>query len=349
MKPARPSVRGFQTVPHPKKQIDLSVVIPAYRSAPCLPALVDRLIPVLEGLGTSYEVIFVEDSSPDETWAVLRELQQTHPQRINLIRLQNNFGQHNALMCGFRHARGRLIATLDDDLQHQPEELPKLIDELERGQYDLVYGGYKTKRHNTVRKFVTIPVLLFYQKVFRSKIAPTSFRVLRREVVQGILYYDRPFTVIDGLLSLNTRRIGRVFIDHAPRAEGRSTHSFRKLLLLAFNLFTNFSVLPLRFVSLAGAVAGCAGTVIVALGALELAGTGVTAIGLLIVCLGAIVLLGGAQLLALGLLGEYIGRIHINVNRHPQYLVREYLPAAESGHASELVPPTALTSSSGTS
>lgn len=307
--------------------MDLSVVIPAYRSQLSLPELLERLLRVLDTTGLSYEIVLVDDGSPDATWEVLCAHQRRFPDRIRLVQLMRNFGQHNALMCGLREARGRLVATMDDDLQHRPEDLPRLLARQAEGDYDLVYGGYRIRRHNFVRNMVTIPVLLFYQHVFRSRIAPTSFRVMRRELVESILHYRHAFTVVDGLLAWNTNRIGRVYIEHCRRSKGRSTYSLSKLVLLAFDLFTNFSIAPLRWLAWIGvlllalglgaglwfggqwAVDGAAPAESVRLSVANLW----AAVGVLL----------GVQLLAFGLLGEYVGRVLLNVNGKPQYVVRQ--------------------------
>lgn len=324
--------------------VEISVVIPAYRSAASLPVLLERLTRVMEATGRSYEIIVVDDGSPDETWRTLQEQQKRFPGRLLIVQLTRNFGQHNALMCGLRRSEGRIIATLDDDLQHRPEDLPQLLKKLDEGRYDLVYGGYRIRRHNFLRNVVTIPVLLFYEYVFRSRIAPTSFRVVRRELVESILHYRHAFTVVDGLLAWQTNRIGRVYIEHCRRAAGRSTYTLPKLVALAFDLFTNFSIAPLRALS-------AAGLLFVTIGSLAMAwywstvseAPAVIGQGSL---LAVLAILAGIQLLGLGLLGEYIGRSLLSINGKPQYAVRQTVddrreraycsgPAAEKQHPAE--------------
>ena len=148
---------------------DLSVVIPVYRSESTLVRLVDRLLPVLEATGRRHEIIFVEDGSPDDSWAVLGRLQAAHPDRIAAIQLMRNYGQHNALMCGLRHARGRLVVTMDDDLQNPPEEIPKLLEAIEARNLDLVYGDYASrKKHDGWRNLGSSLVNAFYRITFRQ-------------------------------------------------------------------------------------------------------------------------------------------------------------------------------------
>ncbi len=258
----------------------------------------------------------------------LSKLQSQYPE-ITAIQLMRNFGQHNALMCGLRHARGDLIVTMDDDLQNPPEEIPVLVAAIEGGDYDLVYGKYRRKRHGRWRNFGSAVVNVFYRLVFHLTVTVTAFRVMRRQLAQSILSYDLNFTFLDGLLAWNTQRMGEVPVDHEPRQDGRSGYSLRRLALLAMNLFANFSLLPLQMVSLLGFVFSLIGfglgsyyLVLYFLDRLVVPGYASTIV--------AILVLGGTQLLALGVIGEYLGRLHLNVNRKPQYTVRETL-----GHRSD--------------
>ena len=244
--------------------VDLSIVIPVYRSAPTLRPLVDRLRAVLSRSGREFEIVFVEDGSPDQSWEVLRELQAEHPDCIVAIQLMRNFGQHNALMCGFRHARGRYVITMDDDLQNPPEEIPRLLEALLSGGYDLVYGSIADKKHAGWRNTGSALVNSFYRITFHTHVTITSFRIIRRELLESIFTYDLNFTFIDGLLAWSTQRIGQVPVRHEPRAVGRSGYNLLKLLLLAFNLFTNFSLLPLQLTSMIGLVASAGGLLVAA-------------------------------------------------------------------------------------
>lgn len=301
--------------------MDISVLVPVYNSAETLREFVRRTMDVLDRLGGPYEIVFVDDGSADRSWQTLCELQAEHPDRLVVIQLMRNFGQHNALMCALRHARGRLLVTLDDDLQTPPEEIPKLVAAIEEGQLDLVYAQYKSKQHELWRNLGSGLVSLFYRMVFRVRVKVTSFRVLRRELAEQILAYDLNFTYLDGLLAWNTQRISGVEVEHHARQSGRSGYSFGKLFVLAMNLFTNFSLFPLQLVSLLGFAFSLIGFV---LGTYYL----IRALSQTIVVSGyaslivSIFILSGVQLLALGVLGEYLGRLHLNVNRKPQYGIR---------------------------
>jgi undecaprenyl-phosphate 4-deoxy-4-formamido-L-arabinose transferase len=307
--------------------MDVSVVIPVYRSADTLGELWRRLVAVLDATGLDYEIVFVDDGSPDDSWRELEALRRHLPDRVVAVRLMRNYGQHNALMCGFRHSRGDYVVTMDDDLQNPPEEIPKLLEAIKAADLDLVYGTYGRKKHRAWRNLSSDVVKAFFRLVFRSGVDVTSFRVIRRPLLESIFSYDLNFTFIDGLLAWNTQRVGEVTVDHRPRLAGRSGYSLAKLTLLALNLFTNFSLLPLQIVSLVGLVTALAGL----LGA---------AVNLVLYCLSeiavpgyastmiAILILGGIQLVSLGITGEYIGRLHLNVNRKPQYVERVALRAS---------------------
>jgi undecaprenyl-phosphate 4-deoxy-4-formamido-L-arabinose transferase len=239
-----------------------------------------------------------------------------------IIRLMRNFGQHNALMCGLRHASGQYIVTIDDDLQNPPEEIPKLLEAIEKGEYDLVYGVCESKKHDRWRNMGSRVVNTFFRMVFKLPVTVSSFRAIRHELVTAALAYNLNFTYLDGLFAWNTQRIGQVTVEHLERRDGRSGYSLSKLLLLALNLFTNFSLLPLQAVSVIGLLAATGGIV-----------TGVYYLALFLTAkitvpgfasiITAVLILGGIQLLALGMIGEYLGRVHLNINRKPQYTIRD--------------------------
>jgi undecaprenyl-phosphate 4-deoxy-4-formamido-L-arabinose transferase len=302
--------------------MELSVVIPVYRSANTLFALLERLLKVLTSSGLTFEIVLVDDGSPDGSWQVLTELQATHADRLVVIQLMRNYGQHNALMCGLRHARGEYVVTMDDDLQHPPEEIPKLLRAIRAGDFDLVYGAYDTRKQGGWRDFGSAIAVRFYRMVLRSPVGLTSFRIMRRELVQSVLSYDLNFTFIDGLLAWNTQRIGEVKVEHKPRLQGQSGYNLRKLMVLGLNLFTNFSLVPLQLASLCGFLAAAAGLGLAGVFLVMYFLARITVPGFASIII-TILVLGGIQLLALGIIGEYLGRLHLNVNRKPQYVERQ--------------------------
>ncbi|MGQ9563566.1 MAG: glycosyltransferase family 2 protein [Thermogutta sp.] len=307
----------------PNSEIALSIVIPVYRGRETIRLVVEGLLGTLsqkDGL----EVILVDDASPDNAWEVLQQLHQECPDRVRIIQLMRNFGQHNAIMCGLRHARGDVIITMDDDGQHPPEEIPRLLQTLEQTGADVVYGVPRNRQHAWWRNLGSWLVIRFFQVALNTRVVPSAFRAMRREVVDAITRYPYHFTHIDGLVIWNTLRIAQVEVEHRPRAAGRSSYSLSKLLLLAINVFTNFSLLPLQVASVFGFFAAVGGLllgtfylVMYLLGRIAVPGYASTIV--------AVLVLGGLQMLSLGIIGEYLGRVHLNINRRPQYTVRKIL------------------------
>jgi undecaprenyl-phosphate 4-deoxy-4-formamido-L-arabinose transferase len=312
--------------------VDLSVVIPVYNSAPIMPQLLARLCKVLDGLDMTYEIVMVDDGSPDDSWCELSALQKLYPEKITAVQLMRNYGQHNALMCGFRHTRGKLIVTMDDDLQHPPEEIPKLLKAIQSNDCDLVYGCYDKKKHPMLKNTGSAIVNTFFRHVFRLPVTITAFRIFRRELLDAILGYTRPFTFIDGLLAWNTRRVGTTTVEHHPRPVGRSGDTLHKMITLALNLFTNFSLLPLQIVSLVGSFAAACGLLTGFYYLVRHFTGSITTPGYASIIV-SILTLGGLQLLGLGIIGEYLGRLHLNVNAKPQYWERQVLSASPDGLA----------------
>ncbi len=321
----------------------LSIVIPVYNSEYILKDLIARLMPVLHEWGAPFEVVMVNDGSKDGSWSVLCELQRSHPDHLTAINLMRNFGQHNAIMCGLRQCSGEFVVTMDDDLQNPPEEIPKLLRTLEADQADLVYGCYESKKHEKWRNLGSEIAQIFYRRIFRRSNRVTAFRAIRRDLVDSILTYSLNFTYLDGLFAWNTDRISEVLVDHHGRRTGRSGYSVRRLVLLAFNLFTNFSLMPLQIVSLFGFLLAISGFAVGAYYVLQHFLNNIVVPGFAATIV-AVLMLGGAQLIALGVMGEYLGRLHLNVNRKPQYVCREIRvadvtadgaePTSESGDAS---------------
>lgn len=301
--------------------LDVSVVIPVYGSEGSIEPLVRRLAETLRAMKLQFEVICVNDDSPDGVWSRIVALQAEIPELLG-IHLMRNFGQHNATMCGFAHARGKVVVTMDDDLQHDPAELPKLLTRLNENGLDVVYGAYEVKRHSRFRNIGSGLVNQVFRRVFQIPFNFSSYRAIRRPVIQSIVNYNLNFTFIDGLLAWTTRRIGSVQITHHDRTMGRSGYNIRKLLSLALNLITNFSIAPLQIASLLGFLSAIGGfaTGLAFLTAYIFGGIEVPGFASTIT---AILVLGGVQLLALGTIGEYVGRLHLNFNKKPQFVVRE--------------------------
>jgi glycosyltransferase involved in cell wall biosynthesis len=302
--------------------IEYSVVIPVYNSEATLEELYSRLQSVLKPISGNFEIIFIDDASHDRSWQKLEEL-HSRDNRVKVIQLMYNFGQHNAIMCGFHFVQGEYVITMDDDLQNPPEEIPKLIDRIKEG-YDLVYGEYLSKKHNWFRNIGSSLVQLMYRKVFNVYNNLSAFRIIKRQLIQNILNYDRNYVFIDGLLAWNTKNIGEIRVLHRERKHGRSGYGLGKLITLSLNMITNFSVVPLQMASILGLLFALLGFIMGVLFFVKkiIFGIPLTGYASLIV---AITIFSGIQLLSLGLIGEYIGRIHININKRPQYEIRKQL------------------------
>lgn len=310
-----------ENVPQKAPELDLSIVVPVYNSAKTLGNLLERLTTVLGSITQSYEIILVDDGSSDESWAVIQALRETYSEHLVAVQLMRNYGQHNTLMCGLGIARGEYVLTMDDDLQNPPEEIPKLLAHIKQHGLDLVYGCPSERKHAAWRNIGSRLVIHFYRTVFRNPVTPTPFRIMRNQLAQSVMFYDLNFTFLDGLLAWCTSRIGGVEVEHHPRAQGGSGYSLGKLLLMALNLYTNFSLIPLQIVSGLGFVTALSGFSVGLYYLIQFLASNIEVPGFASTII-AILILGGAQLLALGVIGEYLGRLHLNVNRKPQYVIR---------------------------
>lgn len=302
---------------------DLSIVIPVYGGGKTITRIVQDIVCQVNK-ESQIEIILVDDDSPDNAWQILRDLHGRYPRLVRAVRLMRNFGQHNAIMCGLRHARGRYIVTMDDDGQHPPKEIERLVRSLEETGADVVYGVPRRREHAGWRNLGSAIVTAFYKTIFRTNVTPSAFRILRREMVASILAYDLNFTYLDGLLAWSTNRIASVEVEHLPRSEGQSGYSQAKLIHLALNVFTNFSYLPLQVVTVLGIIVAIVGLGMGAYYVFRYLTGAITVPGYASIIV-AVLVLGGLQMLALGIIGEYLGRVHLNINRKPQYVVRDMI------------------------
>jgi len=297
------------------------VVVPAYRSAASLPELVRELEPVLEAATAQYELILVDDGSSDATWAVIEELAQGRDW-IKGVRLMRNYGQHNALLCGIRRARYELILTMDDDLQHPPEEIPKLLERL-GPETDVVYGTPAVEQHGLWRDVATQVTKFALQSAMGAPIArkASAFRVFRTQLRDAFATYDAPYVSIDVLLTWATTRFAAIKVRQQPRVIGASNYTFRKLVVHALNMLTGFSTWPLRLASMIGFFFTLVGTLALfyVIGRFLITGGSVPGFPFLA---SMIAIFSGAQLFALGIMGEYLGRMHARSMQQPTYTVR---------------------------
>ena len=311
----------------------VSFVIPCYASSKTLPAVVEEIDTTMASMKQyTYEIIMVNDCSPDDTFAVIRELCQQKKNRTG-ISLAKNFGQHAALMAGFHYITGDIVVCLDDDGQTPANEVGKLLTQIEKG-YDVVYAEYENKQHSAFRNFGS-RINKFMTEYMLDKpkdLYISSYFAVRRFIVDNMLEYEHSYPYVIGLVLRATKNITNVPVKHRARLEGESGDSFKKLLALWFNGFTAFSVKPLR-------LASCTGCLLATLGFAY-------ALYLIIrkllhpqaILLGwsstisLLLIIGGIILLVLGIIGEYIGRIYICINRAPQYVIRDIIGDKEQPH-----------------
>jgi glycosyltransferase involved in cell wall biosynthesis len=299
----------------------LSVVIPVYNSEESLPILLDRLASLLPTVATRFEVILVNDASRDGSAAVVDRAADGLPWVVG-IQLMRNFGQHNAVLAGIRNARFDTIVTMDDDLQHLPEEIPKLIAKLSEG-FDVVYGFPKRESHGLLRDIASRLTKLTLQVAMGVEIASrvSSFRIFRTQVREAFAGYSGAFVHIDVLLSWGTSRFAAIPVSNPPRTLGKSTYTVKKLLVHATNMVTGFSILPLQLAGLLGFAFSFFGVCVLAfvLGKYMIQGEKVAGFPFLASILA---IFSGAQLFAIGIIGEYLARMHFRLMDKPSYVVR---------------------------
>lgn len=309
----------------------LSVVIPVYNGALSLPELVSRLGEELPKLTDIFELIFVEDDGRDNSWEVIQQLVRQHPW-IRGFKHMRNYGQHNALLCGIRAARYEVIVTMDDDLQHPPEEIRRLLDKLAEG-YDAVYGTPQHEQHGFFRDMASQVTKIALQSTMGVDVARSvsAFRVFRTQLRDAFANYQSPYVSIDVLLTWGTKRFAAIPVRHDPRKLGISNYTLRKLVTHALNMMTGFSILPLQIASLVGFALTMFGVIVLVyvIGRALIENAAPAGFPFLA---STIAVFSGAQLFALGIMGEYLARMHVRIMGQPSSVVREaveYQPQAE--------------------
>ena len=306
----------------------ITVVIPVYNGESSLQKLCGRLTEVLPAVGTSYEIILVNDCSRDGSWGVISQLAVTVP-GVRGINLMRNYGQHNALLCGIRAARGDLIVTMDDDLQHQPEEIPRLLARLDEG-FDVVYATPEREPHGFWRAIASRITRLALRSAASPEVARnvSAFRVFRTKLREAFAGYQAPFVSIDVLLTWATSHFGAVKVPFKPRWSGSSSYTFAKLVRHALDMMTGFSTAPLQVASLIGF--GCTlfgvAVFVYVVGRYFLEGS-IPGFPFLA---SIIAIFSGAQLFALGVIGEYLARMHFRTMNQPPYAIRDIAAAENS-------------------
>ncbi len=307
---------------------DISFVIPCYRSEQTIGSVVAEINTVMtEVVKKTYEIILVNDSSPDNTFETIRSLADNSDNIIG-INLAKNFGQHAALMAGMRASRGDIVVCLDDDGQTPANEVYKLLDKLDEG-YDVCYASYGHKQHNGFRNFGSkVNELMTRIMLGKPKeLYISSYFAAKRFIVDDMLRYEQPYAYVIGLVLRATRNIANVPVDHRAREIGNSGYTLKKLLGLWFNGFTAFSIKPLRIATFIGGLTACTGflyglyTIIKKLILMDSVQAGYSA------TMSVLVFVGGMIMLMLGMIGEYVGRMYICMNNSPQYVIKEVVGA----------------------
>ena len=307
--------------------MQLSIVVPVYNSADCLPALARRVEQDFGGHFDSYELILVNDDSPDASWDVIAGLADKYP-FITGVNLRRNVGQDNAIMAGLHHARGEVAVIMDDDLQHDPSDIPALYKQAQRG-FDVVYACFKEKHQaawkNLGSWFNDRVAVLVLGKPKRIYMSP--YKAIGREVVDEIIKYDGPYSYIDGIIFTVTSNITQIPVAHHPRFAGKSNYNLLKSIRVWLKLATSFSVFPLRIATITGGLISLFSFIMAfffVIQTLFLENPPEGWASLIV----SVFFLGGIQLMGIGAVGEYIGRIFITQNRRPQFTIKQVYRSA---------------------
>ncbi|MGB0128293.1 MAG: glycosyltransferase [Rhodocyclaceae bacterium] len=316
-------------------QPEVSVIIPVYNEETSLPLLFDRLYPALDGLGTSYEILFVNDGSRDRSAAVLREQFSRRPEATRVVLFGANFGQHMAILAGFELCRGDIVVTMDADLQNPPEEIANLVAKMREG-YDYVGTIRRLRQDTAFRRYASRLMNEVRERTTRIRITDQGcmLRAYSRSVIDAINSCHEVSTYVPALAYSFAQRPTEIEVAHEERAAGTSKYSLYKLMRLNFDLLTGFSEVPLQLVSMAGMVLSALSALFVVFLALRRIFFGPEAEGLFTL-FGIAFFMLGILLFAVGLLGEYVGRIYQQVRHRPRYLIQAVLESKTAEPAQE--------------
>lgn len=303
---------------------EISIVVPVYRSENILPHLAAQVSAAMDAAGKveRFELILVNDASPDGSWRVIQDLATRHA-FVKGICLARNFGQHNATMAGLNHAQGDIVVIMDDDLQHPPQTIMSLVGAVREG-YDVCYTRYVNRQHAFWKKlgsWFNDRVASFLLRKPRG-LYLSSYKALHRRVVQEVIRYDGPYAYVDGLILDITNHITSVPIEHQARHEGKGNYNLRKSLSLWLKMATSFSIIPLRVASITGMILAAVSALVMIVVVVQKLLHPETPAGWTSLVL-TVLFVGGLQLLCLGVIGEYLGRAYLKINHKPQFAVRE--------------------------
>ena len=310
---------------NPATPVEISVVVPVYNEEAVLPDLFARLYDAMDELGRSWEVVFVDDGSRDRSVAMLREQFQARPEVTRVVLLRANAGQHAALMAGFNHCAGNVVVTIDADLQNPPEEIGKLIEQIDAG-HDYVGSIRRMRRDSWWRHYASRLMNVVRERITRVHMTDQGcmLRAYHRDIVLAMLASSESQTFIPALGYLYARDPTEVVVEHNERVAGESKYSLWRLIQLNFDLMTGFSIVPLQVFSLLGMVISAGSFLLVVILALRRLFIGPEVQGVFTL-FGIAFFMIGLLLSAVGMLGEYVGRIYIEVRKRPQYVVAAVL------------------------
>ena len=301
----------------------ISVVIPCYRSQYSIESVVDGAYKTLSQRDEPFEIILVNDGSPDDVWTVITKLTEKYPHIVKGINFTKNFGQHAALLAGYKYSKGDIVVSMDDDGQTNPEFIWKLIDRLDDG-FDVVYAKYPVTKESLFRRLGSWANNKMSEDLIGKpkNVKGTSFNAIRRYVIDDMIKYDKSYPYIGGLVYRATSNIGDVEIEHNERKQGKSGYTLSKLVNLTLNGFTAFSVKPLRIASYLGIFSAFAGFIYAVVIVVRKIVNPNIQLGYSSM-MSAILFIGGLIMFLLGMIGEYVGRIYISINNQPQYVIKE--------------------------
>lgn len=298
---------------------EISVIIPVFNSSENLEELSSQIDHNLKSF--DYELVFINDASSDDSWGIITKIAQNN-QKVLGINLRKNCGQDNSILAGLRNSSGEIVVIMDDDLQHSPADIIKLVNACKNG-YDVCYANFITKKHSVIKNFGS-RLNGFVARILLSKpknIYLSPFKAIKKEIADEVIKYESPYTYIDGIILDITSNLAQVNVEHFERKKGRSNYTLKKSVSVFFRLFTGFSIVPLRIATYLGLVITCFGFALIFkylydFFILKDFVEGWTTIVILII------FFGGLVLTTLGLIGEYLGRTFLSINKKPQYSIK---------------------------
>lgn len=302
----------------PLHLIEYSIVVPVYNSEKSLKELHSRLTDTLKQDQKPYEILYIDDSSADQSWDILCEIGETDD-NIRCFQLMRNYGQQNATMCGIHHVKGRYVITIDDDLQYKPEDIPLLINEIKKG-FDVVFGIQDTKKQKLWRRLLSFLFQMYYKLTFHYHGRVSAFRILSSDICLQLRSFRSSFVYINGIINWYTTKISSLKIEHQIRPHGKSGYSIKKLLSFFLTIVATYSFFPFRAASILGIALTSAGFILGLFSVIQYSAGGIVNAAVAIFI--PVLLLSGLVLLLLGTAGEYMVRINLNFVGKPQYRIR---------------------------